>query len=134
MKSLGFCVHSDAERALEGVWSSRELEHAIRRGYTVITVCSFYLPKPKDLSLANLQIKEIWHWPEMSNDLFKGQINALYARKFEASGWSDDLDSEAAKDREIAHLQATYGISVDKAKVMDNPARRVSSKLALNAG
>lgn len=62
------CSHSLEERMLEGTWCSLEIQEAIKHGYKII------------------DIFEIYHWEESSDELFKGYINNFLKIKQESSG------------------------------------------------
>ncbi|XP_055370498.1 uncharacterized protein LOC114869276 isoform X2 [Betta splendens] len=68
----GPCDHSDAERALTGVWPSPEILKALEKGYRVAEVI------------------EVWHLKEQSTSLFKEYISTFLKGKQEASGYPAD--------------------------------------------
>ena len=53
------CTHTDEERAILGTWCHVELMKAIEKGYEV------------------LEIHEVWHWEETTDELFKDSSNRL---------------------------------------------------------
>ena len=48
------CTHTDEEQAILGTWCHVELMKAIEKGYEV------------------LEIHEVWHWDQITDELFKG--------------------------------------------------------------
>ena len=81
-----------------------------------------------------MKVRELWHFPETSDMLFRDFIASLFARKYEASGWPPHIRTEEEKEAEVRHLRDTYGILIRPERVAFNPARRLIAKLALNAG
>ena len=63
------CTHTDEERAILGTWCHVELMKAIEKGYEV------------------LEIHEVWHWEETTDELFKGYVDTFLKLKQEASGY-----------------------------------------------
>ena len=58
------CTHSEQERAILGTWCHVELMKAIEKGYQI------------------LKIHEVWHFPEHTDELFKGYVNTvIYVHK-----------------------------------------------------
>ncbi len=62
------CVHSNEERMLDGTWCTLEIQEAVKHGYIII------------------DIFEIYHWEQSSDELFKGYINNFLKIKQESSG------------------------------------------------
>ena len=54
------CTHTDEERAILGTWCHVELMKAIEKGYEV------------------LEIHEVWHWEETTDELFKGYVDMYF--------------------------------------------------------
>ena len=53
------CTHSERERVIQGTWCSVELERALEKGYRI------------------LQMHEVWHFPETSDELFKDYVDTF---------------------------------------------------------
>ena len=75
-----FCEHSIDERTLTGTWPTIEIDKALDLGYVLRWV------------------HEVWHFKKQSTNLFKPFISKLYKDKLEASGYPDNVVTEAEKD------------------------------------
>lgn len=109
------CGHSDAERQLDGVWVSFELEKAVEKGYKIISIC------------------EVWHFPNRSASLFKEYVKTFLKCKQEASGYPENVKTP---DEQKAYIQQYYeheGIMSDPANIHVNKAVRSCNKLLLNS-
>ena len=53
------CTHTDEERAILGTWCHVELMKAIEKGYEVV------------------EIHEVWHWEETTDELFKEYVHTF---------------------------------------------------------
>ena len=63
------CTHLDEERAILGTWCHVELMKAIEKGYEV------------------LEIHEVWHWEQTTDELFKDYVDTFLKLKQEANGY-----------------------------------------------
>ena len=63
------CTHSDEGRVILGTWCHVELMKAIEKGYEV------------------LKIHEVWHWEQITDELFKDYVDTFLKIKQEASGY-----------------------------------------------
>ena len=77
------CTHSDNERAIQGTWCSVELEKSLEKGYQV------------------LQLHEVWHFPQQSDELFKDYVNTFLKIKQEASGYPKNSTTEEKKQQYV---------------------------------
>lgn len=109
------CTHSHNERAIQGSWCSVELEKALEKGYQI------------------LQIHEVWHFPQQSDELFKDYVNTFLKIKQEASGYPKDCTSEEQKRRYVDEYFEVGGIRLDPNKIEYNPGLRALAKLMLNS-
>ena len=107
--------HSDSERAIQGTWCSVELEKALEKGYQIV------------------QIHEVWHFPETSDDLFKDYIDTFLKIKQEASGYPKDSVTEEQKQHYVDEYLEKSGIHLDHHKIEYNPGLRALAKLMLNS-
>ena len=80
---LNSCVHTDEERAIEGVWTSAEVTLALQEKYTIL--CVF----------------EVWHYHRRRKGLFADYINAFLKGKQEAAGWPKGCASQEERTKYI---------------------------------
>ena len=109
------CTHTERERAIIGTWCSVELEKALEKGYRV------------------LQMHEVWHFPESSDELFRDYVNTFLKIKQEASGYPKECVTEEQKQRYVQEYLEREGISLDPNKIEYNPGLRALAKLMLNS-
>ena len=109
------CTHTDQERAILGTWCHVELMKAIEKGYEV------------------LEIHEVWHWEETTNQLFSPYVNLYLKRKQEASGYPKHCVTDEQKQRYIDEYYEHEGIRLDPDKIEYNPGLRWLAKLMLNS-
>ena len=109
------CTHTDEERAILGTWCHVELMKAIEKGYEV------------------LEIHEVWHWEETTDELFKDYVNMYLKLKQEASGYPKHCVTDEQKQRYIDEYYEHEGIRLDPNKIEYNPGLRTLAKLALNS-
>ena len=107
------CNHSEDERRLYGVWTTAELEIAIREGYKIC------------------EIFEVLHYEETSDVLFKEYINMWQLRKQEAEGPQGRSDEEL--DQYIEDYFQREGIRLRKEHIVKNSGQRFIAKLMLNS-
>ncbi|XP_055344050.1 uncharacterized protein LOC129592111 [Paramacrobiotus metropolitanus] len=110
-----YCRHTDEERALEGVWCTTELHHALKKGYKM------------------MDMYEVWHWDSRKKGLFAEYVNKFLKEKLEASGWPQDCITEEQKQKYLADIEKREGITLDPERIEDNPARRAVAKIMLNS-
>ena len=109
------CIHTDEERAILGTWCHVELMKAIEKGYEV------------------LEIHEVWHWEETTNELFSDYVNTFLKRKQEASGYPKHSVTDQQKQRYTDEYYEHEGIRLDPNKIEYNPGLRALAKFALNS-
>ena len=117
------CGHSTDERAISGVWCTPELMAAIDQGYSV------------------LKVYEVYHYEKSSQydpetgqgGLFAQQVDLFLKIKAEASGYPENVVTEADKDEFVTEFQKKCGVLLDKEKISPNPALRSISKICLNS-
>ena len=109
------CDHSDSEIAIQGTWCSVDLEKALEKGYQIV------------------QIHEVWHFPETSDDLFKDYIDTFLKIKQEASGYPKDSVTEEQKQHYVDEYLEKSGFHLDPHKIEYNPGLRALAKLMLNS-
>ncbi|CAB3995104.1 DNA polymerase [Paramuricea clavata] len=109
----------DRERAIQGTWCSVELEKALEKalekGYQIV------------------QIHEVWHFPETSDDLFKDYIDTFLKIKQEASGYPKDCVTKEQRQHYVDEYLEKLGIHLDPQKIEYNPGLRALAKLMLNS-
>ena len=109
------CTHSEQERAIRGTWCHVELMKAIEKGYEV------------------LNIHEVWHWEETTDELFKEYVDMFLKIKQEASGYPKDCVTDEQKQRYVEEYYQHEGIRLDPRKIEYNPGLRYLAKLVLNS-
>ena len=109
------CTHTDEERAILGTWCHVELMKAIEKGYEV------------------LEIHEVWHWEETTNQLFSPYVNLYLKRKQEASGYPKHCVTDEQKQRYIDEYYEHEGVRLDPDKIEYNSGLRWLAKLMLNS-
>ena len=109
------CTHTDEERAILGTWCHIELMKAIEKGYEV------------------LEIHEVWHWEQTTNELFSDYVNTFLKLKQEASGYPKHCVTDEQKQRYIDEYYEHEGIRLDPNKIEYNPGLRWLAKLMLNS-
>ena len=109
------CTHTAQERAILGTWCHVELMKAIEKGYEV------------------LEIHEVWHWEETSNQLFSPYVNLFLKIKQEASGYPKHCVTDEQKQRYIDEYYEHEGIRLDPNKIEYNSGLRFLAKLMLNS-
>ena len=109
------CTHTDEERAILGTWCHVELMKAIEKGYEV------------------LEIHEVWHWEETTDELFSDYVNMYLKIKQEASGYPKHCVTDEQKQQYIDEYYEHEGIRLDPNKIEYNPGLRFLAKLSLNS-
>lgn len=106
----------------DGTWTTIELNKAVQLGYEIC------------------QIYEVLHFPERSNDLFKGYVKMAMKLKQEAAGWdrlaqgdaSDMTDEE--KEMLIDEYSMVQGIELDASRISNyNAGLYFTAKLCANS-
>ena len=122
MKQQTKCEHSESERSFEDVFTSIELEQAVKDGYVIS------------------KIFEIWDFKETAQydpisktgGLFTTYINLFLSGKIQASGYPENVKSEEEKDQFIREFFETEGVTLIKEQIKSNPGIRNVMKLLLN--
>ena len=114
-KNKNPCTHSDQERAIRGTWCHVEVMKAIEKGYVV------------------LNIHEVWHWEETTDELFKEYVNTFLKIKQQASGYPSNCVTDEQKQRYIDDYYEHEGIRLDPNEIKYNPGLRYLAKLILNS-
>ncbi|XP_055353302.1 uncharacterized protein LOC129599174 [Paramacrobiotus metropolitanus] len=112
-KNNDYCQHSDADRCLEGVWTTPE-HHAIDRGYIV------------------QEVHEVWHWDILEAGVYAAYINKFLKIKMEASGWPSWCKTQQQKDDFICLVKEREGIDFDPEAMIYDAGRRNVAKNCLN--
>ena len=108
-------MHTDEERAILGTWCHVELMKAIEKGYQV------------------LEIHEVWHWEQTTDELFKPYVNMFLKIKQEASGYPKHCVTDEQKQQYIDEYYQHEGIRLDPNKIEYNSGLRWLAKLMLNS-
>ena len=109
------CTHTDEERAILGTWCHVELMKAIEKGYEV------------------LETHEVWHWEQITDELFSAYVNMYLKLKQEASGYPKHCVTDEQKQRYIDEYYEHEGIRLDPNKIEYNSGLRWVAKLMLNS-
>ena len=80
-----------------------------------------------------LNLHEVWHWEETSDELFKEYVNTFLKIKQEASGYPSDCVTDEQKQRYIDLYYEREGIRLDPDNIKYNPGLRYLAKLMLNS-
>ena len=101
------CEHSDVERSCTNEYTSVELKKALEKGYKIDRFYRGY------------------HYKNWDENLFKHYVRKFLKIKVEATGWPEDVKTEAEKDAYVkAYAAAPFFISLDKNKIKKNPGLR----------
>ena len=109
------CTHTDEERAILGTWCHVELMKAIEKGYEV------------------LEIHEVWHWEQITDELFSAYVNMYLKLKQEANGYPKHCVTDEQKQQYIDEYYEHEGIRLDPNKIEYNSGLRLVAKLMLNS-
>ena len=80
-----------------------------------------------------LQLHEVWHFPDTSDELFADYINTFLKIKQEPGGYPKNCATEEQKQQYIEEYFEREGIHLDPNKIKKNPGLRVLAKLMLNS-
>jgi hypothetical protein len=122
LKQASKCEHNDQERIFEDVYTSIEIQQAIKDGYKVE------------------KIFEVWNFTETSQydpvsksgGIFTKYINLFLNGKVQASGYPNNVQTEEEKDIFIREFFEAEGVSLIKEEINSNPGIRNVMKLLLN--
>ena len=114
LKQSDPCSHTDAERAIDGCFTSVELTAALECGYQL------------------LDVRAVLHYPSTTDNLFRPYVDLFLRLKQEASGRPPDVNSEEELDAYIADFARHEGIDLDKSRIERNEGLRLIAKLFLN--
>ena len=107
------CNHNSDQRALTGVWTTPELQMAIKKGYR-LTYCY-----------------EVWEWKKWDEDIFKEYVETFFKIKVMASGFPSGCNSDSEKEKYVKELAEGQGIIIKKSQISYNKGLRTVSKGAL---
>jgi len=109
------CPHTDEQRMMVGSWCTLELQLALEMGYKIE------------------EVFEVWHYPRVSDTLFKSFILKYFKQKTEYSGWPAGCETEEQKQAYLDEVQRNTGMTLDRENIVKNPARRSCCKMSLNS-
>ena len=110
---LQFCFHNDQQRCFVGVYTSVELELALKFNYKI------------------LEIYEIWHFKEKSNQLFTDFINTYFKFKLESSGFPSHVKTDSDKIAYVRQVETLDNVKLDIDNIKSNTGLRLISKSIL---
>ncbi|GAV04589.1 hypothetical protein RvY_14853 [Ramazzottius varieornatus] len=96
-------------------YGAHELRAAVDHGYTVF------------------KVREVYHWEEVKERLFRPYIDLFYKIKTEASGYPDDGDTDEKKVQYVRDFEEHKGITLKADNIVSNPGLRTLAKLHLNS-
>ena len=105
------CEHIDNEKSLIGIWTTDEVNTAIKKGYKV------------------LRTYEVLHFNKKNNDLFKGYIRRLMKIELESS--KNDFKTKEEESNFKRKIKNSLDIDIEKFEF--NAGLRSISKLCLNS-
>lgn len=115
------CMHTPAQRCLEGVWVSYEIHAALKYGYTM------------------LEVYETWHYEETrkmgpgEEGLWGGFVNEMLKQKQQACGWPRPDMTEEEKQQYLADYLQYENISLEYDKIIKNDVIKNLNKGLLNS-
>ena len=80
-----------------------------------------------------LNLHEVWHWEETTDELFKEYVDTFLKIKQEASGYPTWCVTDEQKQRYVDDYYEHEGIRLDPDKIEYNPGLRFLAKLMLNS-
>ena len=101
-QQTSMCYHANEQRILTGTWVSLELDLAVEMGYKVV------------------KIREVWHFQEKTNRLFRGHIDMFLKKKQED------------KEKYFQEYKDKEGIDLDRDAIQYNAGARTVWKQILN--
>ena len=80
-----------------------------------------------------LEIHEVWHWEQTTDELFKDYVDTFLKIKQEASGYPKHCVTDEQKQHYIDEYYEHERIRLDPSKIEYNPGLRALAKFALNS-
>ena len=116
------CSHGEAERVLNGCWTTPELSRALELGYRLV------------------QKYEAWHFPRSTQynretgeeGLFAPYVNTFLKLKQQAAGFPSNVRTEAEKSAYIQDYEEREDIRLDRDRIEKNPGQYYVAKSCLN--
>ena len=100
------CTHTDSERAITRLWTTAEMEKALKKGYKIV------------------KIYDIWHFEQISTELWKEYIRKFLKIKLETSEFT-------CSEKEYRRKARKFDIELGELK--RNPGMRFIAKICLNS-
>lgn len=115
--SAGPCNHTVEEKCLRGTFTSPELFTALDVGYKL------------------LDVSEVWHFEETSNELFRGYINRFLSLKQESRGWpTEEISNDPVKQQQyIEEFYEAENVRLRPERIHKNPGLYQVAKICLNS-
>ena len=107
------CTHQDNERSLRGIWTTAEVNKAIESGYEI------------------QYIYQVFHYENMSNDIFREYIIKWIKLKQEKSGWPHWCIDDTTR-KEFLDSWKELGVILDPKSIELNKGLRTIAKMFLN--
>ena len=80
-----------------------------------------------------LEIKEVWHFENSSEDLFKEYVSTFLRTKQESSDYPEWVHNQSDKDKYISDYFEHEGVQLRSENIAKNPGLRQVAKLCLNS-
>lgn len=93
------CTHDEYERSFEGIYTTTELDVAIREGYRVP------------------QVFEVWNYHNRHKGLFADYINFFLKGKQEVAGWPANCTTPESRQKYLDDYFEREGIRLDPSKI-----------------
>jgi hypothetical protein len=124
------CNHTDSQRALRGVWTTPEINLALKLGYKLRGVTeAWHFPETSSYARSVNQDGQV----EYSENLFSSFVKRFTRLKTEASGPPrHDMTDEEVLDF-CARYRERLGDDLDPSRLILNKPLRACSKLVLNS-
>lgn len=109
------CIHNGIGREFMGTWATPELYRAMDAGYEVT------------------KVREVHHFPNRKNGLFKDYVYTFLKGKQDASGWPAANMTNEQKNDYVRRYEENQQVKLDPALIRKNPGRRRTCKITLNS-
>ena len=108
------CTHPNHMRCINGMWTSIEIQEALKAGYTID------------------KLYEVYHYDKQSSELFKEYIRKWIKMKQENSGWPKYCMNNDEEKMKYLSSWFRLGVILDASQIRENPGMRTIAKLMLN--
>ena len=114
-KNQELCTHEkEDDRAFISTWCTVEVKLALSKGYRI------------------LDLYEVWHWDEWSDELYRGYVRLFLKQKYAASGFPANIKTEQEKIDYCKRVGEKLNFELHPHEVLYNSTKRTLAKLYLN--